>query len=99
MEQLLRGPGNGRLAKDLRPASLAAAIECVLRDRAAGLLDSAAIRASAAGYGWSRVAAEVLKTYDERRDGANNETPLASIGFHHQPGRPACCGCGAATPA
>jgi D-inositol-3-phosphate glycosyltransferase len=99
MEQLLRGPGNGRLAKDLRPASLAAAIECVLRDRAAGLLDSAAIRASAAGYGWSRVAAEVLKTYDERPDGANNETPLASIGFHPQPGRPACCGCGAATPA
>ncbi len=99
MEQLLRGPGNGRLAQDLHPASLAAAIESLLRDRAAGLLDSAAIRASAAGYGWSRVAGEVLKTYDESRDSANNETPLASIGFHPQPGRPACCGCGAATPA
>ena len=99
MEQLLRDPGNGRLAQNFRPASLAAAIGSVLRDRAAGRLDSAAIRASAAGYGWPRVAAEVLKAYAESRDGAHHETPRAAIGFHPKPGQPACCGCGAATPA
>jgi D-inositol-3-phosphate glycosyltransferase len=99
MEQLLRNPGNGRLAQDLRPASLAAAIESVLRDRAAGPPNTALIRRAAAAYDWSRVAADVLKIYGERRAGADGETPRAAVGFHPKYSRPACCGCGAATPA
>lgn len=99
MEQLLRDPGNGRLAQDLRPASLAAAIEDVLRNRAAGPPNRASIRRTASGYAWSRVAADVLKAYGESLTGIDRETPIAPSGFHSEPGRPACCGCGAATPA
>jgi D-inositol-3-phosphate glycosyltransferase len=99
MEQLLRVPGNGRLAQDLRPASLADAIEDVLRDRATGPPSTASIRRTAADYDWSRVAADVLTVYGESRTGADGETPRAAAGFHPKPGRPACCGCGAATPA
>jgi D-inositol-3-phosphate glycosyltransferase len=99
MEQLLRDPRSGRLARDLQPASLAAAIESVLRDRAAGPPNTASIRRTAADYDWSRVAADVLKIYGEHRPGDNRETPRAAVGFHPKPGRPACCGCGAVTPA
>jgi D-inositol-3-phosphate glycosyltransferase len=99
MEQLLRDPGSGRLAQDLRPASLAAAIEGVLRDRAAGPTNRASIRGTAAAYDWSRVAAGVLKAYGESLAGAGGETPRAAVGFHPKPSRPACCGCGAAAPA
>ncbi len=99
MEQLLRDPGNGRLAPDLRPSSLAAAIEGLLRDRAAGLPGTASIRRAAADYDWSRVATDVLKVYSESMIGAPGAAPRAAAGFHPKPARPACCGCGAAPPA
>ncbi len=99
MEQLLRDPVNGRLAQDLRPASLAAAIEDVLRDRAAGPPNRASIRRTAADYDWSLVAADVLKLYGESLAEADGKTPKAAPGFYPEPGRPACCGCGAATAA
>jgi D-inositol-3-phosphate glycosyltransferase len=98
MEQLLRNPANGRLAQDFRPASLAVAIEDVLQDRAAGPPKPASIRRAAADYGWSRVAADVLKVFGDSLDGADGVTPRAA-GFHSEPGRPDCCGCGAATAA
>ncbi len=99
MEQLLRSYGNGRLAPDLQPASLATAIENVLRDRAALPPRTASIRRSIADYDWSRVAADVLRVYDESLAGAANAAQIGVPGFHPKAGQPTCCGCGELTPA
>jgi D-inositol-3-phosphate glycosyltransferase len=99
MEQLLRHPGSGRLAQDLQPASLAAAIESVLRDRGAGPPNTASIRRSVADYDWSRVAADVLKVYGESMVGAADAVQIGVPGFHPKAGQPVCCGCGQLTPA
>jgi D-inositol-3-phosphate glycosyltransferase len=99
MEQLLRSAGNGRLAPDLQPSSLATAIETVLRDRAALPPRAASIRRSVADYAWSRVAADVLRVYGESLSGAADATRMGISGFHPKTGQAVCCGCGERTPA
>ncbi len=99
MEQLLRDAGNGRLASDLRSSSLATAMEQLLRERAAAPPRTAAIRRSVGAYDWSRVAAEVLNVYFESLTGPAGMTQGVAASVHPKAGQPACCGCGALTPA
>jgi D-inositol-3-phosphate glycosyltransferase len=96
MEELLREHDSGGLAVDLRPESLAAAIDGMRNGRARHPAAPEAIRRSALRYNWSRVAAAVLKVYRN-----SLETNMASgthsrHAEHHgqQPPKLACCGCG-----
>ena len=63
MEDLLWTAGNGRLVQDLRPSSLADAMEGLLRDQAAPSRVAEKIRRSVMRYNWSCVAADVLAIY------------------------------------
>jgi D-inositol-3-phosphate glycosyltransferase len=100
MESLLRNAANGRLARDLRPSSLAAAIEDVLRHQSAEPRRAETIRRSVLPYEWSRVATEVLKVYGESLAGAAGAVKDVAAGFNHpQKERPTCCSCGALMPA
>jgi D-inositol-3-phosphate glycosyltransferase len=100
MEDLLRNAGNGRLSKDLRPSSLAAAIEDVLRHKGAEPSRAETIRGSVLPYDWSRVATDILNVYCESLAGAAGTVEDVAAGFHHpHDGRRTCCGCGAFTPA
>ena len=99
MENLLGSRRNGRLAQDLRPSSLAAAMEDLLKDRAAGPQAAEIIRHAVLRYDWSRVAADVLTIYHDRLTGAGAARPGAAGAFHPQAGKPACCGCGLHAPA
>ena len=99
MENLLGDRRNGRLAQDLRPSSLAAAMEDLLKDRAAGPQAAEIIRHAVLRYDWSRVAADVLTIYHDRLTGAGAARPDAAGAFHPQAGKPACCGCGLHAPA
>ncbi|MCU0604370.1 MAG: glycosyltransferase [Desulfobacterales bacterium] len=103
MEELLQTPSSGRLSDDLRPASLADAIESLLRQRAAAPHPIAAVRRAVLDYGWSRVATDVWEVYADCLADAGDPVPELAAGFHHHPrdGRRSCCGCGcgALTPA
>jgi D-inositol-3-phosphate glycosyltransferase len=99
MENLLGDRRNGRLAQDLRPSSLAAAMEDLLKDRAAGPQAAEIIRRAVLRYDWSRVAADVLTIYHDRLTGAGAARPDAAAAFLPQAGKPACCGCGLHAPA
>jgi D-inositol-3-phosphate glycosyltransferase len=98
-ETLLREARNGRLARDFHPASLADAIEDLLRDRATLSPTTETIRRSVLRYDWPRVAAEVLKIYHDGLTGIGVAIPDAAVGLQPDSRRAACCGCGALTPA
>ena len=99
MEDLLREAQNGRLARDLRPSSLADAIEALLKDRAAPRQTAEAIRRSVVRYSWSRVAAEVLQIYNDSLTDAEDALAAAAAHIHSETGKTGCCGCGAFLPA
>lgn len=99
MEDLLRNAENGRLARDLHPSSLASAMEELLGYRAAAPHPTEAIRHSVLQYDWSRVASDVLTVYSQILACAAGAAQGVAAGFHPHGGRPACCGCGALTPA
>ena len=100
MEDLLRIPVNGRLADDFRPSSLAAAIEALLRDRGGAPRSAEAVRRSVLSYDWSRVATDVLNLYGRTVTAAAGAIDALAAGLHPpEAGRPACCGCGALSPA
>jgi D-inositol-3-phosphate glycosyltransferase len=100
MEELLRTPASGRLCADLRPASLADAIESLLRQRAAAPRRIDAVRRAVLDYGWSQVAADVWEVYADSLADAGDPAPELAAGFHRpRDGRRSCCGCGALTPA
>lgn len=100
MEDLLRNTGNGRLSKDLRPSSLAAAIEDVLQHKGAEPSRAETIRRSVLPYDWSRVATDILNVYCESLASAAGTVEDVAAGFHHpHDGRRTCCGCGVFTPA
>ena len=97
MEELLRGAANGRVTRDFSAASLASAIEELLRQRSAAPQRAAAVRRSVLAYDWARVAADVRDVYRSSLAGA---TAGAAAGFHLREGaRRTCCGCGVLTPA
>ncbi len=96
MEELLGDPDAGRLASDLRPESLAAAMNRMLIQRVMQPVAPTAIRRSALRYSWPRVAADVLKVY---RTSLKSDFALtAHLGHAVDLGRrhakQACCGCG-----
>jgi len=100
MEDLLRNAANGRLSKDFCAASLASAIEELLRERATAPQRAAAVRRSVLAYDWSRVAADVRDVYRSSLAGAAGTAAGAAVGFQPpQRARRTCCGCGALTPA
>jgi D-inositol-3-phosphate glycosyltransferase len=74
MEDLLHEAGNGRLVQDLRPSSLAEAMEDLLRNRAAPSRVAETIRRSVEHYNWSRVATDVLTVYYGSRAAAAEVT-------------------------
>ena len=97
MEELLRNPANGRLAKDLHPQSLATAIEDLLPPGAAAGRQTEAVRRSVLDYSWSHVASGIWRVYHSSQAGADG---APADGFHHpHDGRRTCCGCGVFTPA
>jgi D-inositol-3-phosphate glycosyltransferase len=98
MEDLLRDSQNGRLSQDISPSSLAAAIEALLKDRAAPQQTAEAIRRSVVRYAWSRVAAEVLHIYYDSLTDAGGALAAAAH-IHPETGKTGCCGCGAFLPA
>jgi D-inositol-3-phosphate glycosyltransferase len=96
MEELLRDPDAGRLASDLRPESLAAAMNRMPIGRRSQPVAPEAIRRTVLRYGWSRVAAEVLKVY---RSSVESDLSLTvhlghAVDLGHQHAKQACCGCG-----
>jgi D-inositol-3-phosphate glycosyltransferase len=99
MEELLREARNGRLAQDWRPSSLADAIAALLKDRAAPPQTAEAARRSVVRYSWSRVAAEVLRIYNDSLTGEGAAVADAAAHFHPETERSGCCGCGAFSPA
>jgi D-inositol-3-phosphate glycosyltransferase len=99
METLLQHPRQGRLAQDLHPSSLAAAIEDLLRNRTAAPQESDRIRRSVRRYDWPRVAVAVLNVYTATLARAAAAFGGAAEGLRSNAGRSACCGCGALTPA
>jgi glycosyltransferase involved in cell wall biosynthesis len=100
MEELLRNPANGRLAKDLHPQSLAAAIEDLLPPGAAARRQTEAVRRSVLDYSWSHVASGIWRVYRSSQAGAEGAPAAVAAGLHHpHDGRRTCCGCGAFTPA
>jgi D-inositol-3-phosphate glycosyltransferase len=99
MEDLLRDSQNGRLSQDVSPSSLAAAIEALLRDRAAPQRTAETIRRSVVRYAWSRVAAEVLQIYNDCLTDAGDALAAAAAHIHSETGKTGCCGCGVFLPA
>jgi D-inositol-3-phosphate glycosyltransferase len=96
MEELLRDRDSGRLASDLRPESLAAAINRMLIGRGAQPVAPEAIRRPVLRYSWSHIAAEVLKVY---RASLKSKLALTAHSGHardlgRQHAKQACCGCG-----
>ena len=91
MENLLGDRRNGRLAQDLRPSSLAAAMEDLLKDRAAGPQAAEIIRHAVLRYDWSRVAADVLTIYHDRLTGADRAR-MRPARFILRPGSPPAAG-------
>ena len=96
MEELLRDRDSGRLASDLRPESLAAAINRMLIGRGAQPVAPEAIRRPVLRYSWSHIAAEVLKVY---RASLKSKLALTAHSGHagdhgRQHDKRACCGCG-----
>jgi D-inositol-3-phosphate glycosyltransferase len=99
MEELLRDAQNGRLAQDVRPSSLADAIEDLLKGRAAAPRMTETIRRSVARYDWPRVAADVLYIYNDSPPAAGAALADAAVHFHPETEKSGCCGCGAFSPA
>ncbi len=100
MEDLLTPSGNGRLAKDFQPSSLADAVAGVLKDHSVGGLHTPeTIRRSVLNYEWSRAAGEVLNVYRECRAKIGVKIPAATVELQTETGRTTCCGCGVCTPA
>jgi D-inositol-3-phosphate glycosyltransferase len=96
MEEVVRDRGAGRLAPDLRPESLAAAIAGMRIERESLPAAPEAIRRSALRYNWSRVAADVLKVYRRSVESSLASTARSSHAGHHgrRHSTVACCGCG-----
>jgi D-inositol-3-phosphate glycosyltransferase len=93
MEELLQDREVGRLASDLRPESLAAAMNEMLIGRRAQPVAPEEIRRTVWRYSWPRVAAEVLKVY--RTCLKSNSALNAQAGHSGNLGRrQVCCGCG-----
>jgi D-inositol-3-phosphate glycosyltransferase len=99
MVELLRDAPNGCLAQDLRPSALADAIEALLKDRATRPPMTETIRRSVAPYAWFRVAAEVLRVYQDTLAAADDAVAGAATHFHPKTEKSGCCGCGAFSPA
>jgi D-inositol-3-phosphate glycosyltransferase len=99
MEDLLRNAQNGRLAQDLRPSSLADAIESLLKDQTVPQQTTEAIRRSVLRYAWFRVAAEVFQIYNDCLTGAGAAIADAAAHFHPETEKSCCCGCGVFSPA
>lgn len=99
MEDLLRNAQNGRLAQDLRPSSLADAIESLLKDQTVPQQTTESIRRSVLRYAWSRVADEVFQIYNDSLTGAGAAIADAAAHFHPETEKSGCCGCGAFSPA
>jgi D-inositol-3-phosphate glycosyltransferase len=99
MEDLLREAGNGRLVQDLRPSSLAEAMEGLLRDRASSSQTTDTIRASVARYHWPRVALDVLTVYHGSLANAADVIKGSVAGIPPTAGPSAGRGCGALMPA
>jgi len=96
MEEVLRDRDTGRLSPDLKPESLAAAMNRMLSGRGPQPVAPEAIRRTVLRYGWSRVAAEVLKVY---RSSVKSDLALTAHSGHagdhgRQHAKLACCGCG-----
>jgi D-inositol-3-phosphate glycosyltransferase len=96
MEAVLWDPSAGRVAPDLRPESLAAAIEEIRIGRKSRPAAPETIRRSALRYDWSRVAADVLKVYRRSVESGMASAARSSHVGHHGRLHPqaACCGCG-----
>jgi D-inositol-3-phosphate glycosyltransferase len=99
MEELLGDARNGRLVQDLRPSSLAEAVDVLLRDRAAPLQAAETIRRSVLRYDWSRVAGEVLRVYQRGLTGGADAIENSMAGFRPKAEPSAGSGCGALMPA
>lgn len=99
MGDLLRDARNGRLAQDVRPSSLADAIEDLLKGQAAAPRMTETIRRSVVRYDWSRVAADVLHIYNDSLTAAGAALADAAVHFHPETEKSGCCGCGAFSPA
>lgn len=98
MEDLLRKAENGRLVQDLRPSSLAKALEGLLKDRAAPSQVAETIRCSVERYNWSRVAADVLTVYHDCLTAATDVIEGSMAGIRPKAGQSAGSGCGALMP-
>jgi hypothetical protein len=92
MEVLLREPGVGRLVKDLSPASLAEAMEGLLRDRVSSPRAAETIRGSVLRYSWPRVALDVLAVYHDDLAAAAGLIRGSVPGIPAGSGPPAACG-------
>lgn len=99
MEDLLGEAGNGRLVQDLRPSSLAEAMEGLLRDRASSSQTAETIRSSVVRYNWPRVALDVLTVYHASLAAAADVIKGSVAGIAPTAGPSAGSGCGTLRPA
>jgi hypothetical protein len=90
---------NGRLVQDLRPSSLADAMEVLLTDQAAPSRVAETIRRSVMRYNWSRVAADVLAVYHGSLAAAPGVIEGSVAGLRPSAGPSADRGYSALTPA
>ena len=94
-EDLLGDVLNGRLSKNLLPASLADAIEDLLKSRMASPFRTESIRRSVARYDWSHITVEVSNIYQAVLAAATNTTANESSGGRGlEEHKAACCDCG-----
>jgi D-inositol-3-phosphate glycosyltransferase len=96
MEEILWDRGAGRVAPDLRPEALAAAIQGMRFEHDSHPAAPETIRRSALRYDWARVAADVLKVYRRSVESSLASAARSSHAGHHGRRHPqaACCGCG-----